>query len=179
MFTSDILYIYIFSFIIKSSICCISFCFVAWQDIYFIFAHDLAKIFISKEKISFRSLSESNGHPIRDTRADPEGTCPLFVLGYRLVKTYFNRIFPISSLSLFFLPCLVIFALIYVSVSFDISIKKNGFWNKTDPPYGNVWIRLWDTCTLVHCRTLWSVVNLWRRYNDLCCRLCTIFCSRE
>jgi hypothetical protein len=49
---------------------------------------------------------------------------PLFVLGYRLVKTYFNRIFPVSSLSFFFLPCLVIFALNYVSVSFDISIKK-------------------------------------------------------
>ena len=46
------------------------------------------------------------------------------MLGYRLVKTYFNRIFPVSSLSLFFLPCLVIFALNYVSVSFDISIKK-------------------------------------------------------
>jgi hypothetical protein len=72
-----------------------------------------------------------------------------------------------ASPRLFFLPCLVIFILNCVSVSFDISIKKNGFWNKTDPPYGNVWIRLWDTCTLVHCRALWSVVNLWRRYNDL------------
>ena len=52
------------------------------------------------------------------------GQTPLCVLGYRLVKTYFNKIFPVSSLSFFFLPCLVIFALNYVSVSFDISIKK-------------------------------------------------------
>ena len=52
------------------------------------------------------------------------------MLDYRLVKTYFNRIFPVSSLSFFFLPCLVIFILNYVSVSFDIS-KKKGFWNKT------------------------------------------------
>ena len=77
------------------------------------------------------------------------------MLGYRLVKTYFNRIFPVSSLS-FFLPCLVIFALNYVSVSFDISIKKWGFWNKTDPSYGNVWIRLWDTCKI--CTLSYSVV---------------------
>jgi hypothetical protein len=26
----------------------------------------------------------------------------------------------------------------------------------------------------VHCRTLWSVVNCWIRYNDLCCKLCNI-----
>ena len=32
-------------------LCCVSFCFVAWQDIYFIFAHDLARIFISKKKL--------------------------------------------------------------------------------------------------------------------------------
>jgi hypothetical protein len=32
-------------------ICCILFCFVAWKDIYFIFAHDLARIFISQKKI--------------------------------------------------------------------------------------------------------------------------------
>ena len=25
-----------------------------------------------------------------------------------------------------------------------------------------------------HCRTLWSVVNFWIRYNDLCCKLCNI-----
>ena len=56
---------------------------------------------------------------------DPGGDRPpFFVLGYRLVKTYFNRIFPVSSLSFFFLPCLVIFVLNYVSISFDISIKK-------------------------------------------------------
>jgi hypothetical protein len=43
------------------------------------------------------------------------------------IKTYFNRIFPVSSLSLFFLPCLVIFALNNVSVSFDISIENKWF----------------------------------------------------
>jgi hypothetical protein len=26
----------------------------------------------------------------------------------------------------------------------------------------------------VQCRTLWSVVNCWIRYNDLCCKLCNI-----
>ena len=50
------------------------------------------------------------------------GQTPLL---YRLIKkAYFNRIFPVSSLSFFFSPCLVIFALNYVSISFDISIKK-------------------------------------------------------
>jgi hypothetical protein len=47
MFTSDILYIF-FPFIIQSSICCISFCFVAWQDIYFIFAHQTCNVLDSK-----------------------------------------------------------------------------------------------------------------------------------
>jgi hypothetical protein len=60
------------------------------------------------------------------------GGSRIFVLDYRLVKTYFNRIFPVLSLSFFFLPCLVIFALSYVSVSFDIS-KINCFWNKMGP----------------------------------------------
>ena len=114
--------------------------------------------------------------PKRYIGGSRRGQVPLFVLDYRLVETYFNRIFPVSSLSFFFLPCLIIFALnyiLYILVSWYF-YKKNCFWNKTDSPYshGNVWIRLWDTCTLVHCRTLWSVVNLWRRYNDLCCRLC-------
>jgi hypothetical protein len=49
-FTSDILNIFCL-FIIKSSICCISFCFVALQDIYFIFAHDLARIFTSEKNL--------------------------------------------------------------------------------------------------------------------------------
>jgi hypothetical protein len=57
------------------------------------------------------------------------------LLDYRLVETFFNRIFPVSSMSFFCLPCLVIFALNYVSVSFDISEIH------------------------VHCRTVWSVVD--------------------
>ena len=36
----------------------------------------------------------------------------------------FNRIFPISSLSFFFLHCFIIFALNYASVSFDFSQNK-------------------------------------------------------
>ena len=46
------------------------------------------------------------------------------MLDYRPVKTYFNKIFPVSSLSFFFLLSLVIFALNYVLVSFDIYKKK-------------------------------------------------------
>jgi hypothetical protein len=55
---------------------------------------------------------------------DDRPHCDNVHVDYRLVKTYFNRIFPVSSLSFFFLPCLVIFTLNYVSVSFDISKKK-------------------------------------------------------
>jgi hypothetical protein len=44
---------------------------VACQDIYFIFAHELARIFIS-EKTNSISLSESYGHPLRDTYMAPE-----------------------------------------------------------------------------------------------------------
>jgi hypothetical protein len=71
---------------------------------------------------------------------------PFFVLGYRLVKTYFNRIFPVWSLSFFFLLCLV-FALNYVSVFFDISIKKKKseiklapLWKCLDPPLRYMYI---------------------------------------
>ena len=147
MFTSDIFYIYIF-FIFYQVVylCCILFCFVAWQDIYFIFAHDLAKIFIPKK--SFQIPLRIKWPSPKRYIGDPEGgRPPLFVLDCRLVETYFNRIFPVSSLPFFFLPCLVIFASNYVAVSFDISRKQNGFWN--NPPYDeNVWIRLWDSCTL-------------------------------
>jgi hypothetical protein len=70
-----------------------------------------------------------------------------------------NRTFPVSSLSFFILPCLVIFALNYVSVSFDIS-KKNGFWNKTSP----IMESSGSTSEIhVHCRTVWSLVNCWIR----------------
>jgi hypothetical protein len=31
----------------------------------------------------------------------------------------------------------------------------------------------------VHCCTLWIVVNCWIRSNDLCCRLCKMFCLSE
>ena len=71
MLTSDILYIY-FSFIIKSSIYAVfRFFFVAWRDIYFIFAHDLARICISKKYC--RSLSEANGHPHKRYRDGSRG----------------------------------------------------------------------------------------------------------
>jgi hypothetical protein len=140
--------------------------------LFYFCSHDLARIFISKKKWqqqNFQIPLRIKWSPHKRYMGRSRGRqAPFFVLGYRLVKTYFNRIFPVSSLSFFFLPCLVIFAFNYVSVSFDISIiKKSDFWNKMDSPYGNVWIHLWDTCTFVHCRTVWSVVNLWRRYNDL------------
>ena len=64
---------------------------------------------------------------------------PIFELSYILVKTLFNRIFLISSF--FFLPCFVIFALNYTSVSYNISGSKL-FWNPICF-LKNVWIRLW------------------------------------
>ena len=79
------------------------------------------------------------------------------MLDYRLVKTYFNKIFsPVSSLSFFFLPCLVIFALNYVSVSFDISIKKKVSEIKLIPL-----MEMSGSASDIHvqCRTVWSVVN--------------------
>jgi hypothetical protein len=79
------------------------------------------------------------------------------VLDYRLVKTYFIRIFPVSSLS-FFLLCLVISALNYVSVSFDISKETKVSEIKRAP----LWIHLWDTCTLLYsvvCRQLLNTVQ--------------------
>jgi hypothetical protein len=52
---------------------------------------------------------------------------PPFELGYRLVKTCFNRIYPISSLSFFFLQYFVFYALKYTTASFDFFFKL--FWN--------------------------------------------------
>ena len=50
-------------------------------------------------------------------------------------------------------------------------LKKNGFWNKMAP----LMERSGSTSEIhVQCRTLWSVVNCWIRYNDLCCKLCNI-----
>ena len=82
------------------------------------------------------------------------------MLGYRLEKTNFNRIFPVSSLSFFFLPCLVIFALNYVSVSFDISIKKMVSEIKRIPLMEMSGSASELHLHFVHCRTVWSVVNL-------------------
>jgi hypothetical protein len=152
MFTSDILYIF----------------FIYYQVVYMLYF----VLFLLRDRIfiSKKNLRDPSQNQMRYIDGSRGGQAPLFVLGYRLVKTYFNRIFPVSSLSFFFLPCLVIFALNYVSVSFDISIiKKSYFWNKMDSPYGNVWIHLWDTCTFVHCRSVvcrqfvktvqWSLVD--------------------
>jgi hypothetical protein len=52
----------------------------------------------------------------------------------------------VSSLSFFSLPCLVIFALNYVSVSFDISkkmvseLKRPPLWKGLDPPLRYMYI---------------------------------------
>ena len=52
-----------------------------------------------------------------------------------------------------------------------IFLKKTCFWNKTAP----FMERFGSTSEIhVHCRTVWSVVNFWIRYNDLCCKLCNI-----
>ena len=95
MFTSDIFIIYILIYYQVVYICYI-FC-VSLRDI----------IFILFLPVTWPECSS------------------FFVLGYRWVKKHieFNRTFPESSFSFFFLPCLVIFAWNYVSVSFDISKK--------------------------------------------------------
>jgi hypothetical protein len=61
-----------------------------------------------------------------------------------------------------------------------INIMRQVSYNKNDTLYGECP----EPPTLhkgihVHCRTVWSVVNCWIRYNDLCCRLCKIFCFVE
>jgi hypothetical protein len=50
-------------------------------------------------------------------------------------------------------------------------LKKDGFWNETAP-----FMETSGSTYEIHvqCRTLWSVVNCWIRYNDLCCKLCII-----
>jgi hypothetical protein len=50
-------------------------------------------------------------------------------------------------------------------------LKKNGFWNKTAP-----FMERSGSTSEIHVqrRTLWSVINCWIRYNDLCCKLCSI-----
>jgi hypothetical protein len=83
MVTSEMIYIFS-SFIIKSSVYAV-FCFVSLRDRIFILFL-LMNIYFSKE--NSRSLSESNGHPLRDTCAAPERErSHFFVLGYRQAKT--------------------------------------------------------------------------------------------
>ena len=77
-------------------------------------------------------------------------------------KTCFNRIFQIPSLSFFFLPCFVIFALKYAAVSWfslrQIVLKSDFFFfKKTGPSYGNVWIRLcWRLVSSISTHGRWS-----------------------
>ena len=58
----------------------------------------------------------------------------------------FNRTFPDSSLLFFYLPCLVIFASNYVSLSFYISkkmlseLKRPPLWIGMDPPLRYMYI---------------------------------------
>ena len=76
-----------------------------------------------------------------------------------------------------FRPCHFSFyhVLNYVSLSFDISREKNWFLN----PILFFWKYLeisGSTSEIhVHCRTVWTVVNCWRRYSNLCGRLCKLF----
>ena len=177
MFTSNILYIF---FHLLSSRLYAVFRFVSLHDrIFILFLLMTWPEYLFKKNKTSRSLSESNGHPIRDTQADPEGdTPPFFVLGYRLVKMYFNRIFPVSSLSFFFLPCLVIFALNYLSVSFDISIKKMVSEIKRIPL-----MEMSGSTSEIHVH-LYIVVqcglsSLCEDGTTMSCRLCKIFCFGE
>jgi len=99
--------------------------------IYILNGDRFTKVIVNRQ--SKITLSISLRARIRITQADPEGgpggPHSLFELSYRLVKTCFNRIFPISSLSLsFYLSCFVILALNYALVSFYFSQNKL-FWN--------------------------------------------------
>ena len=101
MFTSDIFQIN-FSFIIFMLY------FVSLRDrilILFLLRTWPEYLFPKNFQIPFRIKWSSPKRYICGSRG---GHASLFVLGYRLVKTYFNRIFPVSSLSFFFLPCFVI-----------------------------------------------------------------------
>jgi len=72
--------------------------------IYILNGDRFIKVIVNRQ--SKITLSISLRARIRITQADPEGgpggPHSLFELSYRLVKTCFNRIFPISSLSLSF-----------------------------------------------------------------------------
>ena len=63
---------------------------------------------------------------------------PLFFrLSYRLVKMCLNRMFPILSLSFFFLPSFVIFALnmpLYLLIFFSRKKKGSPLWKCLVPP---------------------------------------------
>ena len=121
--------LYIFSsFIIKSSINAV-FCFVSLRDRIFI-------LFLLMTWPEYLFLKRKFQIPLRIKWPSPkrhiygprEVEVPFFVLGDRQVKhLIFNRTFPVSSFSFVFLPCLVTFALNYVSVSFDILKQINGF----------------------------------------------------
>ena len=136
--------------------------------LFYFCSHDLARIFISKKKRqqqNFQIPLRIKWSPHKRYMGRSRGRqAPFFVLGYRLVKTYFNRIFPVSSLSFSLLLCLVIFTLNYVSVSFDISKKKMVSEMEISGSASEIH---------VHCHTVWFVVN------DLWCRLCKIFCFGE
>jgi hypothetical protein len=93
--------------------------------------------------------------PYETKRRAQRGTRPFFLLRYRRVKTY-SIYQNISSL-------------VFVIFLFIMSCKC--FWNKMAP----FMERSGSTSEIhVQCRTLWSVVNCWIRYNDLCCKLCNI-----
>ena len=96
---------------------------------------------------------------------------PLFVLGYRRVKHIkFNRTFPVSSLSfLFTVFCNFRFEL---RVGLLIFVKKRCL-NENGLHYGS------SSEIHVHYCTVWVIVNCWIRSNDLCCRLCKMFCLSE
>ena len=95
-------------------------------------------------------------------------------LRYRLVKTCFNRIFQISSLTFLFLPCFVILVLNYTSVSFDFSSNKmfsikNGapLWKCLDPPHITYLNKEWEsdglcnkTCITLVMVSIEATVNL-------------------
>jgi hypothetical protein len=93
VYERHIYYIYILIYYQVVYICYILLCFVAWH---------LFILFLPETWPEYSSL---------------------FVLGYRLVKNILNLTehFQIRPCHFFFLPCLIIFASNYVSVSFDIS----------------------------------------------------------
>ena len=141
MFTSEILKIY-FSFIIKSSIYAV-FCFMSLRDrifILFLLMTWPAYLFPKKPKNFQIPLRIKWSSPKRYIGRPPD-PLPLFELGYRLAKTCFNRIFPVSPFLMFLKKKKVL------KSDFFTKIKRVPLMEMSSSA----------SEIHVHCRTVWTV----------------------